>query len=242
MKRKWIITFTGIGLCGLIVLVLSLWSTENVWNTWNLPLSGKVIVLDAGHGGADSGAIGDEDLLEKDIALNVTLYLRDYLQEAGALVYLTREKDIDLAQKGTKGYSNRKREDLKKRVEIVNDKGNDLFLSIHLNAIPSPQWHGAQTFYYPHLEESERLSKFIQYEIRRNLENTNRYAKAIQHVYLMKHAKIPGALVEIGFLSNPHERELLRQDAYQEKMAAAIYQGVLRYYTGEKEPEQPPID
>ncbi|WLR50999.1 N-acetylmuramoyl-L-alanine amidase CwlD [Bacillus tianshenii] len=239
--RKRIILLS-VGLIGLIALIVSTWPTQNVWKTWNLPLSGQVIVLDAGHGGPDSGAVGSNDLLEKDVALNVTLYLRDYLQEAGALVYLTREEDEDLAAKSTKGYSKRKSEDLKKRVEVVNNSDADLFLSIHLNAIPSSRWHGAQTFYYPHFEESEVLSRFVQDEIKRNLENTNRYAKAINHVYLLKHAKVPGALVEVGFLSNPHERDLLAKEEYQDKLAASIYKGVLRFYTDEKPPEQPPID
>lgn len=240
VRKKFILISCGI--IGLIVLLIGTWSIQNVWKTWNLPLSGKVIVLDAGHGGPDGGAVGKNGVVEKDIALSVTLALRDYLQEAGALVYLTRETDEDLAPEGTKGYRQRKREDLKKRVEIVNERDADIFLSIHLNAIPSSKWHGAQTFFHPHFDESQVLAKFVQAEIKRNLENTSRYAKGIDHVYLLKHAKIPGALVEVGFLSNPHERELLAQEDYQQKLAASIYQGVLRFYTEEEPPEQPPID
>ncbi|MED4929195.1 N-acetylmuramoyl-L-alanine amidase, partial [Bacillus smithii] len=95
----------------------------------------------------------------------------------------------------------------------------DLFISIHLNSIPSPQWRGAQTFFSPHYKENQKVAKLIQDELVLNLENTNRLAKAIDHVYILRYAKKPGALVEIGFLSNHDEREQLKTDDYQEKVA-----------------------
>ena len=205
---------------------------KDTWESWNLPLSGKIIYLDPGHGGPDGGA-GDKDALEKDIALDVSLMIRDYLQEQGALVILTREKDEDLADEGTRGYSRRKVEDLKKRLNLINDSEADLFLSIHLNSIPSARWSGAQTFYNPKYVENKALAKAIQSELTRNLENTSREAKGIQNVYILKNAKKAGALVEIGFLSNPGERSNLLKKDYQQKVAASIYQGVLIYLTEE---------
>jgi len=205
-------------------------SDNDSWKPWNLPLSGKVIYLDPGHGGPDGGA-GDEEVLEKDIALEVSKKVRDYLQGQGALVILTREEDKDLASPETRGYSRRKTEDLKKRLELINESDADLFLSIHLNSIPSPRWRGAQTFFTPHLKENKIVAKRIQDEIVLNLENTNRVAKAINNVYLLKYANKPGALVEIGFLSNPSEKMELKSEKYQEKVAASIYKGVLRYFT-----------
>jgi N-acetylmuramoyl-L-alanine amidase len=206
---------------------------KDTWDSWNLPLSGKIIYIDPGHGGPDGGA-GDKDALEKDIALNVSLMIRDYLQEQGALVLMTREEDKDLADEDTKGYSRRKVEDLHKRLNLINESEADMFLSIHLNSIPSPKWSGAQTFYNPKFEENKALAKAIQGEITRNLENTSREAKGLQSVYILKHSKKAGALVEIGFLSNPEERKRLLEEEYQEKVAASIYQGVLNYLT-EKE-------
>jgi N-acetylmuramoyl-L-alanine amidase len=207
------------------------------WSTWNLPLSGKVIVIDPGHGGVDGGADDKDDMVEKDVALNVSHNLREFLEEAGALVLMTRENDRDLADEDLKGFSRRKTQDLNRRVEFVKEAEADLLISIHLNAIPSPKWHGAQTFFHPRLEESENIAKFVQDAIRDNLENTNRYAKAINHVYLLKSVNIPGALIEVGFLSNSSEKELLKTEEYQKKVAASIYQGVFRYYTNEKVPE-----
>jgi N-acetylmuramoyl-L-alanine amidase len=232
-RRIKIISF----IAGLLVLFLILqhdFIEDDSWNTWNLPLSGKIILLDAGHGGPDGGA-GTGKTLEKDIALEITLKVRDYLQQQGALVIMTRETDTDLADSDTKGYSRRKVEDLKKRLKMINKTDNDLFVSIHLNAIPSSRWSGAQTFYAPHHQENARAAKFIQEELRKNLENTNRKAKPLNQVYILKNAKKPGALVEVGFLSNPGEKAMLKKDSYQEKVAISIYKGIMRFFTNEKE-------
>ncbi|WP_242224061.1 N-acetylmuramoyl-L-alanine amidase CwlD [Bacillus cereus group sp. BfR-BA-01380] len=235
MKRIRIISFM-LAAVVLFFLVKQEFQITKSWRAWNLPLSGKIIVLDAGHGGPDGGAVGGEDIIEKDITLEITKKVRDYLQEQGALVILTRNGDYDLADKSTKGYSRRKAEDLKKRVDIVNKSDVDFFVSVHLNALPSGSSKGAQTFYYRSLVENERAAKFIQAELRTSLENTNRSAKTISHVYLLKYAKTPGALVEAGFLSNVNERYLLNSEKYQQKVAAAIYRGVLRYFTEKGNP------
>lgn len=232
-KKKWLFFVIGIGI--LVVLIQFPFTNSYSWKSWNLPLSGKVIYIDPGHGGPDGGAVG-KSLLEKDIALNISLQLRDYLQEQGALVLLTREEDEDLASADTNGYSRRKAEDIRKRVLLINGSDADLFLSIHLNAIPSSRWRGAQTFFDGKYEENEVVAKFIQAELRTNLENTDRVAKRINGIYLLKHADKPGALVEVGFLSNPAEEELLGTKEYQNKVAISIYKGVLRYLSGEQNP------
>lgn len=226
-----------IGFAGVVIILFFIFQYKlldtNTWESWNLPLSGKIIYLDPGHGGADGGADsgeGNAKVLEKDIALNVTMMLRDYFQEQGALVILTREEDHDLAPEGMKGYSRRKTEDLKKRLDLINSSDADLYLSIHLNAIPSSRWSGAQTFYNPKFKENKEVATSIQSELIRNLENTKREAKGIQNVYLVKHINKPGALVEIGFLSNPGEKANLMTEKYQQKVAASIYEGVLKYY------------
>jgi N-acetylmuramoyl-L-alanine amidase len=222
----------------LVVLMLFMFTYElpatNTWTSWTMPLSGKKIALDPGHGGPDGGAKSREGLIEKDVNLAITLHLRDYLQEAGALVVMTRENDKDLAQSSTKGYSKRKTEDLINRAQFITQQQSDMLVSIHLNSIPSTQWSGAQTFYYPNHKDNGMLAALIQDEIRKNLKNTDRIAKPVGNVYLLKTLKIPSALVEVGFLSNPAEEDMLKSPAYQKKIAASIYQGILRYYSGEK--------
>lgn len=213
-------------------------SINNAWDSWSLPLSGKVIVVDPGHGYPDPGA-GPKGAFEKDIAFNISVLLRDYLQEAGALVIMTREDDNDLADKDLKGYSRRKTQDLMRRVDLINNSNADLLVSIHLNSLPSPKWSGAQTFYFPRYEENKQLAKYIQKEMEINLENTVRQAKAINHVYVIKEAKMPSVLVEAGFLSNAQEREQLKNEDYQNKIAASIYQGILRLYTEGANAEKP---
>ncbi|MGI2710008.1 MULTISPECIES: N-acetylmuramoyl-L-alanine amidase CwlD [Bacillus cereus group] len=237
MKRIRIISLVLAAIILFFLIKQELQITKS-WRAWNLPLSGKVIVLDAGHGGPDGGAVGGKDIVEKNITLEITKMLQDYLQEQGALVILTREGDYDLADKDTKSYSRRKAEDLKKRVAMINKPDVDFFVSIHLNALPSNSSKGAQTFYHRSLLENERAAKFIQAELRTSLENTNSSAKTISHVYLLKYAKTPGTLVEAGFLSNVNERYMLNSEKYQQKVAAAIYRGILRYFTEKGNPPE----
>lgn len=222
-----------------IVIVLSIsflfypWIAPS-WQVFNLPLSGKIVVIDAGHGGIDGGAVGKKGTKEKDITLKIADELRDYLQGAGAYVIMTREGDYDLAPTNMKRVRDRKVYDLKKRAKIINESGADFFISIHLNAISSPKWSGAQTFYHLSYDENEAMAKYIQQEIGLTLKNTKRMEKPIHHVYILKKAKIPGVLVEAGFLSNYEEERLLRDEKYQRKMAASIYRGILRYHTTEQ--------
>lgn len=199
------------------------------------PLAGQTVVLDPGHGGVDGGAKGKNNLHEKEITLQVAKRLRDYLEQAGAIVYLTREDDRDLANKETKGLSVRKSEDIRNRLSFIEEKEADLFLTLHLNAIPNPRWSGAQTFYYPSFPNNKHLAETIQDELIHNLKNTDRSSLEIDTVYLLKHTNVPGALVELGFLSNEKERTLLEKEAYQNKLAASVYQGLIRYIMEEAE-------
>lgn len=198
-----------------------------------LPLSGLVVAVDPGHGGRDGGAVSASGLVEKDVTLAISLWLRDFLQEAGAAVVMTRETDIELSDPEIGGSL--KRQDLMNRATLINESGADLMISIHLNSIGSSRLSGAQTFYQPKREEAhQRLATLIQAELVRNLENTNRVAKPLdRNIYIMREVNMPAALVEVGFLSNPYEAKLLAQEEYQQKVAAAIYEGILRYASGE---------
>jgi len=238
LMRKKIIAFFLI--LSVVIIALSLRVDRVVISAieeWQMPLAGKVIVLDPGHGGADGGA-SYETILEKNLTLKIAKQLRAYLEEQGAIVQMTRERDVDLAEESTTGYRDRKREDLKKRLDLVNDPNNDLFISLHLNAIPQTQWSGAQTFYTTYHDDNERIARFVQHELVRHLPKNNRRAKTIDGIYVLSHAETPGILVEAGFLSNPEERYWLLQDEYQQTVAAAIYLGILRHYSGEEALEE----
>lgn len=205
------------------------------WTFWTLPLSGKTIVIDAGHGGVDGGAVSKQGQVEKDLNLAIALQLRDYLQQSGALVIMTREGDYDLASEGQRSYSKRKTEDLKKRVSLIEEQKPFAVISVHMNSIPSSKWSGAQTFYHPNNKaEGRSLAILIQEELRTNLQNTTREAGEVTDVYVLKALEnVPVALVEVGFLSNPGEAARLADAEYQRKVAASIYKGVLRFSSGE---------
>lgn len=117
---------------------------------------------------------------------------------------------------------------------MIEEQSPDLFVSIHMNSMPSSRWSGAQTFYYPNHADNATVAELIQDEIRRSMENTDRVAKTVNTVYLLQKLQVPSALVEIGFLSNPAEARLLADEAYQRKVSAALYKGILRYMSGEK--------
>jgi len=231
--KGWRLLLAACALVLLIAVVMNELKADRTWNEWALPLSGKVIVLDPGHGGKDGGAVAKNGLVEKHVTLAISQMLRDYLQQAGAIVYLTREKDQDLADPDN--HTNRKRQDLTRRAQFVNRINPDILLTIHLNSIPSPKWRGAQTFYYPTKAENQQLAMLIQDSLIQGLKNTNRIAKETPNeVYLLKNVHVTAALVEVGFLSNPEEAELLADSRYQQKVAYSIYEGVLRYMSGER--------
>ncbi len=200
------------------------------WYTWSRPLSSQVIVIDAGHGGPDGGAESSNGLMEKEVTLKIAAYLRDFLQQSGAYVLITRESDTDLAGEDD-GNSRWKARDLMKRLKMVKDERANLFLSIHANAFPSSQQHGAQTFYNPTRDTNKQLATSIQQELVHNLGNTDRIAKAKNDVYLLKYSPTTTVLVEVGFLSNHTEAEQLKDDDYQRKVAASIYYGILSYHS-----------
>ncbi|HJA39904.1 MAG TPA: N-acetylmuramoyl-L-alanine amidase CwlD [Firmicutes bacterium] len=224
--KKYLMIFLGL-VCVFLFLGHKDQLKESI-QSWGFPLIHTTVVLDPGHGGPDGGAIRG-DLMEKDMTLAISLKVRDYLSEQGVMVVMTRETDRDLAAKGTEGLSKRKTEDLHKRLEIINGSQADLFVSIHLNALNETQYRGAQTFYNMQNKESEQFAKQMQASFQKNLANTEREARPIQNVYLIKNAKVPGALAEVGFLSNESERALLADPSYQEKIALSICEAIALY-------------
>lgn len=190
-----------------------------------LPLSGKTFVIDPGHGGYDPGVIR-HNVLEKTVALSISLYLRDYLQSAGARVVMTREIDKDLLVLPAAGP--KKRQDMKNRMKIINEAEPDIVVSVHANAIGSGYWRGAQVFYRKGSEDSKLLAEAIQQELIRVLANTGRTASPGDY-FVLEQAVATGVIVETGFISNAAEAELLTEAKYQSKVAWAIYLGIMRY-------------
>ncbi|MGF7184893.1 N-acetylmuramoyl-L-alanine amidase [Desulfitispora alkaliphila] len=193
----------------------------------------KVVVIDPGHGGADPGAGGSHGAVEKDITLDISLKLRRYLEQGGAKVIMIREDDRDLST-SEKGYSKKKREDLKNRVKMIKEANPDILVSIHVNSFPSNKWSGAQTFYNGNSEESKLFAEEIQQSLIDTMGNTTRKAKPID-AYILRNSDTTGALVEVGFISNPQEAKLMMDLEYQDKLALAIYEGINSYFSENNE-------
>ena len=190
----------------------------------NLNLLGKTIVLDAGHGGVDAGAQNNQ-IKEKEINLTLVKKLEQELTSRGAIVYLTRETDKDLSTTTI----NRKRNDLYNRAKYINDISPDMYISVHLNATTSSAWKGLQIFYTNKNKENKSIAETITNYLKNNISNV-RDIKQDNTYYMYKHIKYPGILIEAGFISNPNENFLLRQETYQNKLITLIADSVEIYF------------
>lgn len=190
-----------------------------------VPVSDKVIVLDAGHGASDGGAVGQSGVLEKELNLSIALRLQKLLEKTGATVIVTRADDNPIAEN--------KRSDMRLRKNIKESSHADIFVSIHMNKFPQAKYSGAQVFYSAD-EESKALGEAIQKSLVDILNpSNNRVAKSAgESIYLLKKSDVPSVIVECGFLSNPQEEQLLTQDEYQEKVAWSVYAGITSYFDG----------
>lgn len=189
------------------------------------PLIGRVIYLDAGHGGKDPGAYY-KDVYEEDINLSITLKLKDKLEKMGAVVYMTRIDDYDLSNPSA---SLRKRSDLGNRAKMINESDAEIYLSIHLNSSTNTSWKGAQVFYDDINKNNENIAKLFQEEFNKNL-NSDREIKEISNLYMYKNITKPGVLLEVGFISNASDRYLLKKSDYQDKISNVIASTLIKYF------------
>ena len=190
----------------------------------NLNLLGKIIILDAGHGGKDEGASSGL-IKESKFNLIITKKLEKELISRGATVYLTREEDNDLSTTTV----NRKRNDLYNRAKYINEKSPNMYISIHLNSSPSSTWRGLQVFYTENNKENKVIAETITNYLKENISNVREIKKGNTY-YMYKHIKSPGVLVEAGFISNPNDNYLLRNEKYQNKLITSIADAIEKYY------------
>ncbi len=185
------------------------------------------VVIDAGHGGSDPGKVGINGALEKDINLNVALLVKQFLEANDVEVVLTRETEEGLYDENA---SNKKVQDMKRRVSIIEQTDPTLTVSIHQNSYPEEYVHGAQVFYYDTSVEGKELAELIQERLVEDIDPLNhRQVKANDSYYLLKKTASPIVIVECGFLSNSEEAAKLCDPLYQEKLAWAIHLGILQY-------------
>ena len=178
-----------------------------------------------------NGAQSSNGTTEAQTNLKIALKLQNLLEQSGCIVILTRSDENAIYDLDSKTLKQKKISDIRNRVKIGNESEADIFVSIHLNKIPQPQYDGWQTFYKEGSEEGAKLAKLIQNSLNEAIQKeNNRVAKTIDNIYIIKHVEIPTTIVECGFLSNPEEEKLLLEDDYQNKLAWGIYNGIINYF------------
>ena len=203
-------------------------SKKNTVETVALPVTGKTVVLDAGHGLPDQGAESANGVTEASINLVITKKVQTLLEQSGCTVVLTRSDENGIYDLGSNTIREKKVSDIKNRVKIGNESSADAFVSIHLNKIPQSQYYGWQAFFKSNNEASEELAKSLQEELNASIQKENkREALKITGKYIIEHVEIPIAIVECGFLSNPEECKKLQDELYQNDIANAIYNGIV---------------
>lgn len=188
------------------------------------------VVIDAGHGGKDPGKVGINDALEKDINLKIAKRLKSLLEAQDIEVVMTRDAEEGLYDEEA---SNKKVQDMKRRIEIIDKSQPTITVSIHQNSYQEESVHGAQVFYYTNSVEGKALADVLQECLISMVDSENsRVSKANDSYYLLKKTDTPIVIVECGFLSNYAEAEKLITEEYQEKIAWALHMGILKYLNG----------
>lgn len=189
-----------------------------------VPLKGKTITIDIGHGAEDPGTVYN-DVYEKDINLAIGQKLKKELTKKGATVIMTRDGDYDLSKPNA---SRRKKSDFDNRIKVINASHGDMYISIHLNYLPQKKYYGPQVFYNKVKKENEKMAKTMQEVLNKELKTKREVKKIPESTYMYDKINIPGILIECGFLSNASEREKLQTEEYQQKLAEYISKGIIK--------------
>ncbi len=207
------------------ILAIDLMRNNNAWADDFKAVQGKVIVVDPGHGGSDSGAIGPDGIMEKNVTLAVSQKLATLLRANGAKVVMTRNTDRDVYAPNCTA-----REELQARVDVAeNTPHASTFICIHANSFIHPSAHGTETFYYYKSSRSHLLATDIQKALVQANHLSNR-GVSTANFYVLKHNSIPSVLIELAFISNPKEEKLLNTPSFQNVLAHGICSGINKYY------------
>lgn len=220
MKKKIELFMAFLLLIGAIVASKKLSELVEDVSSKDLKKEEVLIVIDPGHGGEDPGKVGVNDALEKDINLKIAEKLRDLLEEESIQIVMTREDDF---------VPESKNEDLKKRVELINEVNPDIVVCIHQNSFTDPSVAGPQVFYHGSSEISKRIAQTLQEELWLIDEENKRQIKGNESYYMLSQTEVPTVIVECGFLSNLEDAEKLVTDDYQEQIAQAICSGIIKW-------------
>lgn len=209
------------------LLIFDTYFTDSVSASWDV---GRVIVIDAGHGGEDPGAIGEGSVYEKDLNLSIALLVGEKLIEKGYTVVYTRTEDKMLysPEENIKGM--RKLSDLKNRVKVSEQYPDAIFVSIHMNSFGNSKYSGAQVYYNAKNSESRILAEKIRSSIVQEAQpNNSRSTKEGKGLYLLENNPNPAVIVECGFMTNNEELTRLLEKEYQNQLSFAIVCGIINY-------------
>lgn len=228
-----ILALVAAGLIFISVLVYehqSLMTFEGTVDADFLP-SLPTVIIDAGHGGEDGGAIGKNGVVEKDLNLEIAFMLSDMLRASGMNVIMTRTEDILLYDRNVDFMGRKKSLDLKARLEIAKSVPDSIFVSVHMNAFPTEKYKGLQVWYSKNDSGSKQLADMIQEYVAAKLqpENSRATKKAGSSIYLLDRAVSPAVLIECGFLSNAEECEKLADENYRRQLSFVLFAAIRRY-------------
>ena len=197
-----------------------------------VPLNAKTIIIDAGHGGFDGGALASDGTVEKDINLCIAQKLSAILRINGYNVIMSRETDTGTEDDESDVIAKRKKSDLSNRLQLMKDNPDAIYVSIHLNKFTTSTVNGAQVFYTKNYEQAYELANCVQTSIKTLIQPENKRVvkQGTSSTYLLKNAQVPAIIVECGFLSNKAELERLKKEDYQTQMAIAIAGGIIDFY------------
>lgn len=226
LLAAFIISFSIVAFQQIRLVSADNYSVENV----------PVIIIDAGHGGEDGGAVGIDGTAEKDLNLSISLKLNEILSAMGYQTRMVRTTDTSIHNTDADTVRERKVSDIHNRAAIMNEYENCIYVSIHQNKYSGSSIWGAQTFYSPNNEESKELAQLIQASIANNVQPDNKRVikQSGTNIYVLYNATKPAVMVECGFVSNANELEQLKDEEYQNNMAFAISNGIINYLFSEE--------
>lgn len=190
-----------------------------------------LIIIDAGHGGKDGGAVAPDGTEEQHLNLAIALEMNNYLEKKGYKTLLVRDDNNSIHDVNANTIREQKVSDIRNRLKISESHKNSIYVSVHQNYFTESKYHGTQVFYSPNNPESEVLASYVQKSVVKKLQpdNTRQIKKCDKSVYLMYKTHTVAILAECGFLSNSDELAKLKDNAYQKKIAAAICDGLIEY-------------
>ncbi|CUH95187.1 putative membrane protein [Propionispora sp. 2/2-37] len=222
---QWLAVFS-VAVVVLNYLAIRFLAADDIENVNLENLQGRRIAIDPGHGGIDSGASG-HGVIEKEVNMAIAGKVTKILQDHGAVIFLSREGDNDYYTRGKGG----KRNDLLTRIDKIEQAQPEVFVSIHCNAIKGPDLSGAQVFYSPKFEQSKQLAEVMQRALKDFPPGNRRQAKQDLHILMLNGIKVPGVLVETGYLTNKKEASRLADPAYQEELAGHIAKALAYHFS-----------